>query len=130
MQLPPQPSGNFHLTPEKKRLYDTWFDKLEDHGLLSKDDVDDEVQDKLMIGSELPYDTLHKIWNLSDQDNDGYLDRYEFSIFIHMLVRAYYCGYEIPDQVVISPHSLHSVIILYIAASPSTVPRELVQPLG
>ena len=67
--------------------------------MLSKDTLDIEL-DNLMIGSELFYDTFHKIWNLSDQDNDGFLDRYEFSIFIHMLVRAYYCGYEIPDQVV------------------------------
>ena len=68
------------------------------------------MRNNLKIGFELPEDAFFKIWNLSDQDNDGYLNRYEFSIFVHLFVRAYYFGYEIPDPVVISPLSPHSII--------------------
>ena len=71
----------------------------------------------------LPRSILAKIWKLSDQGQDGKLDRYEFSIYHHLTRRAYYYGDEIPDQVVISPHSHDSIIILYIAASPSTLQR-------
>ena len=72
---------------------------------------------------ELADSTLDKIWELSDQDKDGFLDRYEWTVAVHLLVRAYY-GDEIPDQVVISPHSPHSITTLNIAASSSTVQRE------
>ena len=73
---------------------------------------------------ELPDSALDKIWELSDQDKDGFLDRYEWTVAYHLTVRAYYYNDEIPDQVVISPHSHHSIITLYIAASTSTVQRE------
>ena len=67
--------------------------------------------------ADLPDSTLDKIWELSDQDKDGFLDRYEWTVANHLTYRAYFCGDEIPDQVVISPHSPHSIIILYITAS-------------
>ena len=54
--------------------------------------------------SELPDSTLDKIWELSDQDKDGFLDRYEFTVAYHLTRKVYDCGDEIPDQVVISPH--------------------------
>ena len=60
---------------------------------------------------ELPDYTLGRIWELSDQDKDGSLDRYEFSVAFHLADKA--CdGWHIPDQVVISPHTPHSIIIL------------------
>ena len=77
-----------------------------------------------MWWTELPDSTLDKILELSDQDKDGFLDRYEWTVANHLLVRAFEFGDEIPDQVVTSPHSSHSIITLYIAASPSTVQRE------
>ena len=73
---------------------------------------------------ELPDSTLDKIWELSDQDKDGFLDRYEWTVAFHLTVRAVAYGDEIPDQVVISPQSPHSIIKLYITASTSTVQRE------
>lgn len=33
-----------------------------------------------MLNSKLPMETLGKIWDLSDMDKDGSLDRVEFSI--------------------------------------------------
>ena len=48
---------------------------------------------------ELPDSTLDKIWELSDQDKDGFLDRYEFTVACHLTNRALINGDEIPDQV-------------------------------
>ena len=106
-----------------KSLYDTEFDELGPQaGLLSEEKVRN-----WMMGSELSDSTLDKIWELSDQDKDGFLDRYEWTVASHLTQRAVY-GDEIPDQVVIcyisSLHSPHSLITLYITASPSTVQRK------
>ena len=111
--------GDFQVSAVDMKKYDNMFDKLGPQaGRLSKE----KVRNVLMT-SELPDSTLDKIWELSDQDKDGFLDRYEWTVAVHLLVRAYY-GDEIPDQVVISPHSPHSITTLNIAASPSTVQRE------
>ena len=130
MQLPPQLSRenipapekcDFKVSPEDKKKYDNTFDKLGPKaGRLSEE----EVRNWLVEWSELPDSILDKIWELSDQDKDGFLDRYEFTVAVHLTFRAVDYGDEIPDQVVISPHSPHSVITLYITASPSTVQRE------
>ena len=95
----PFTAGNFHLTPEDKRQYDTLFDKLQPQaGRLSEE----EVRNFMMQG-DLPDSTLDKIMELSDQDKDGFLDRYEFTMAFQLADRA--CnGWQIPDQVVISPH--------------------------
>ena len=77
-----------------------------------------------MMQAELADSTLDKIWELSDQDKDGFLDRYEWTVAIQLFVRADVFGDEIPDQVVTSPHSSHSITTLYIVASPSTVQRQ------
>lgn len=54
---------------------------------------------------ELPDSSLDKIWELSDQDKDGYLDRYEFTVAWQLTARASY-GDEIPDKVHICISSL------------------------
>ena len=54
-----------------------------------------------MEWSELPDSTLDKIWELSDQDKDGFLNRYEFTVANHLTDRVFN-GWYIPDQVVIS----------------------------
>ena len=108
---------NYHLRPEDKRQYDFWFDELGPQaGRLSEE----KVRNFLMEWSELPDSTLDKILELPDQDKDGFLDRYEFRVAYHLHVRADN-GDEIPDQVVISPLSPYSIIILYITASRWTV---------
>ena len=80
-----------------------------DDGLLSKADLMEAAWSSTMY--------MDKIWELSDQDEDGFLDRYEFSIFAHLTEGAYCFGYKIPDQVVITPQSPWSILILYITAS-------------
>ena len=52
-----------------------------------------------MAVSELPDYTLDKILELSVEDKDGYLDRYEFTVAIHLAIRANYNNNVIPDQV-------------------------------
>ena len=50
-----------------------------------------------MMGSKLPVSMLGKIWDLSDQDKDGLLDRYEFTVAMHLVYRSLQ-GDMIPDQ--------------------------------
>ena len=49
----------------------------------------------------LPVSSVDKIWSLSDQDGDGCLDRYEWTVANHLTDRVL-DGDPIPDQVVIS----------------------------
>ena len=89
----PAPSINFLVKPEEKRKYDTLFDQLRpDQGLLPGDKVRN-----VMMGSKLPMSMLGKIWDLSDQDKDGLLDRYEFTVAMHLVYRSLQ-GDMIPDQ--------------------------------
>ena len=89
----PAPSINFLVKPEEKRKYDTLFDQLRPQaGLLQGDKVRN-----VMMGSKLPVSMLGKIWDLSDQDKDGLLDRYEFTVAMHLVYRALQ-GDMIPDQ--------------------------------
>ena len=89
----PAPSINFLVKPEEKRKYDTLFDQLRpENGLLPGDKVRN-----VMVGSKLPVSMLGKIWDLSDQDKDGLLDRYEFTVAMHLVYRSLQ-GDMIPDQ--------------------------------
>merc|ERR550532_372072 len=89
----PAPSINFLVKPEEKRKYDTLFDQLRpENGLLKGDKVRN-----VMVGSKLPVSMLGKIWDLSDQDKDGLLDRYEFTVAMHLVYRSLQ-GDMIPDQ--------------------------------
>ncbi|XP_018012233.1 epidermal growth factor receptor substrate 15-like 1 isoform X2 [Hyalella azteca] len=42
----------------------------------------------VMMNSKLPTDVLGKIWDLSDMDRDGSLDRAEFSIAMHLIYKC------------------------------------------
>ena len=89
----PAPSINFLVKPDEKRKYDTLFDQLRpQNGLLPGDKVRN-----VMMGSKLPVSMLGKIWDLSDQDKDGLLDRYEFTVAMHLVYRSLQ-GDMIPDQ--------------------------------
>ena len=50
-----------------------------------------------MIGSKLPMPTLGQIWDLSDVDRDGFLDRYEFTIAMHLVYRSLQ-GDKVPSE--------------------------------
>ena len=101
----PFTAGDFTLTPEDKRKYDTNFDQLGPHaGRVPWE----KMRNFLLNQLEMPDYTVDKIWELSDQDRDGFLDRYEFTVARCLGDRAYAYGDEIPDQVVISQLSPHS----------------------
>ena len=98
----PFSAADFTIKTERKREYDKWFDSYRPQaGRLSEE----KVRNFLMAVFELPDSTLDKIWELSDQDKDGFLDRYEWTVAVHLTYRALNYGDEIPDQVVVSPHS-------------------------
>ncbi len=77
----PEPSIHFLVKPEEKRKYDALFDQLQPvEGKLPGDKVR-----QVMMGSRLPTAALGKIWDLSDVDRDGCLDRYEFTVAMHLV---------------------------------------------
>ena len=86
----------FTVTPEKKKRYDDYFNSLEPQaGLLS------ENKGKNIFRTYLQVSSVDKIWSLSDQDGDGCLDKYEWTVANHLFYRVLN-GDPIPDQVVIS----------------------------
>ncbi|XP_066508433.1 epidermal growth factor receptor substrate 15-like 1 isoform X2 [Hoplias malabaricus] len=69
---------------DDKAKYDGIFESLLPvNGLLSGDKVK-----PVLINSNLPLDVLGKIWNLSDIDRDGHLDKEEFAVVMHLVYRA------------------------------------------
>ncbi|UYV63587.1 EPS15L1, partial [Cordylochernes scorpioides] len=42
----------------------------------------------VMLNSKLPVETLGKIWDLSDIDQDGFLDKEEFMLAMHLIYKA------------------------------------------
>uniref|UniRef100_A0A8C8M5B0 Epidermal growth factor receptor substrate 15-like 1 n=1 Tax=Oncorhynchus tshawytscha TaxID=74940 RepID=A0A8C8M5B0_ONCTS len=64
------------VRPEEKSKFDGIFESLAPvSGLLSGDKVK-----PVLINSKLPLDVLGKVWDLSDIDKDGHLDRDEFAV--------------------------------------------------
>lgn len=67
---------HFLFQPEEKGKFDGIFESLAPvSGLLSGDKVK-----PVLINSKLPLDVLGKVWDLSDIDKDGHLDRDEFAV--------------------------------------------------
>uniref|UniRef100_A0A8D0CMP2 Epidermal growth factor receptor pathway substrate 15 like 1 n=1 Tax=Sander lucioperca TaxID=283035 RepID=A0A8D0CMP2_SANLU len=79
-------SGELHwaVRPEEKSKFDGIFESLAPvNGLLSGEKVK-----PVLINSKLPLDVLGKVWDLSDIDKDGHLDRDEFAVAMHLVYRA------------------------------------------
>ncbi|KAM3841591.1 epidermal growth factor receptor substrate 15 isoform 2-T2 [Vipera latastei] len=71
---------------EDKAKYDAIFDSLNPvNGLLSGDKVK-----PVLLNSKLPVDILGRVWELSDIDHDGMLDRDEFAVAMFLV----YCALE------------------------------------
>uniref|UniRef100_A0A3Q3W931 Uncharacterized protein n=1 Tax=Mola mola TaxID=94237 RepID=A0A3Q3W931_MOLML len=82
----PSASGELHwaVRPEEKSTFDGIFESLFPvNGLLSGDKVK-----PILINSKLPLDVLGKVWDLSDIDKDGHLDKDEFAVAMHLVYRA------------------------------------------
>uniref|UniRef100_A0A7N6F8Y6 Epidermal growth factor receptor pathway substrate 15-like 1a n=1 Tax=Anabas testudineus TaxID=64144 RepID=A0A7N6F8Y6_ANATE len=74
----------FVLHPEEKSKFDGIFESLAPvNGLLSGEKVK-----PVLINSKLPLDVLGKVWDLSDIDKDGHLDKDEFAVAMHLVYRA------------------------------------------
>ncbi|XP_072338941.1 epidermal growth factor receptor substrate 15-like 1 isoform X5 [Scyliorhinus torazame] len=84
--IAPPPSSDTHwaVRPEERAKFDGIFESLTPlNGLLSGDQVK-----PVLINSNLPLDVLGRVWELSDVDKDGHLDRDEFAVAMHLVYRA------------------------------------------
>ncbi|KAK2898372.1 hypothetical protein Q8A67_009790 [Cirrhinus molitorella] len=69
---------------EEKLKFDAIFDSLSPvGGMLTGDKVK-----PVLLNSKLPVDVLGRVWELSDIDRDGMLDRDEFAVAMHLVYRA------------------------------------------
>uniref|UniRef100_A0A669C3S2 Epidermal growth factor receptor substrate 15-like 1 n=1 Tax=Oreochromis niloticus TaxID=8128 RepID=A0A669C3S2_ORENI len=72
------------IKPDEKGKFEGIFESLLPvNGLLSGDKVR-----PVLINSKLPLDVLGKIWDLSDVDKDGHLDKEEFTVAMHLVYRT------------------------------------------
>ncbi|KAM3876032.1 epidermal growth factor receptor substrate 15-like 1 [Diretmus argenteus] len=80
--VPSEP--HWAVRPEEKSKFDGIFESLAPvNGLLSGEKVK-----PVLINSKLPLDVLGKVWDLSDIDKDGHLDKDEFAVAMHLVYRA------------------------------------------
>ncbi|CAL8308227.1 unnamed protein product [Lota lota] len=69
---------------EEKMKFDTIFDSLSPvGGFLTGDKVK-----PVLLNSKLPLDVLGRVWELSDIDRDGMLERDEFAVAMYLVYRA------------------------------------------
>uniref|UniRef100_A0A6Q2YC81 Epidermal growth factor receptor pathway substrate 15 n=1 Tax=Esox lucius TaxID=8010 RepID=A0A6Q2YC81_ESOLU len=69
---------------EEKLKFDAIFDSLSPvNGMLSGEKVK-----PVLLNSKLPVDVLGRVWELSDLDRDGMLDRDEFAVAMYLVYRA------------------------------------------
>ncbi|XP_067329671.1 epidermal growth factor receptor substrate 15-like 1 isoform X3 [Anolis sagrei] len=74
--LPPSSEAHWAVRVEERAKFDGIFESLLPvNGLLSGDKVK-----PVLINSKLPLDVLGRVWDLSDIDKDGHLDRDEFAV--------------------------------------------------
>ncbi|CAD5216632.1 unnamed protein product [Bursaphelenchus xylophilus] len=75
---------DWELPESEQQKYAAIFQSLNpQNGRLSGDQVR-----PLLLNSKLPTFKLGRIWDLSDIDRDGYLDRYEFYVALHLVYKA------------------------------------------
>ncbi|XP_073882366.1 epidermal growth factor receptor substrate 15-like 1 isoform X25 [Macaca fascicularis] len=80
----PEGKGFLDKQVEEKAKFDGIFESLLPiNGLLSGDKVK-----PVLMNSKLPLDVLGRVWDLSDIDKDGHLDRDEFAVAMHLVYRA------------------------------------------
>ncbi|XP_048353662.1 epidermal growth factor receptor substrate 15-like 1 isoform X2 [Sphaerodactylus townsendi] len=76
--------GHWAVRVEEKAKFDGIFESLLPvNGLLSGDKVK-----PVLMNSKLPLDILGRVWDLSDIDKDGHLDKDEFAVAMHLVYRA------------------------------------------
>nr|XP_056723516.1 epidermal growth factor receptor substrate 15-like 1 [Euleptes europaea] len=84
MQVSSSSDGHWAVRVEEKAKFDGIFESLLPvNGLLSGDKVK-----PVLMNSKLPLDILGRVWDLSDIDKDGHLDKDEFAVAMHLVYRA------------------------------------------
>lgn len=78
--------------------------------------------------SKLPLDTLGKIWDLADMDKDGALDRFEFTVAMHLVYKALE-KHAIPNELPIELIRQKSAIINHHQSAPKILDGPMVQPV-
>ncbi|XP_076658401.1 epidermal growth factor receptor pathway substrate 15 isoform X2 [Halictus rubicundus] len=82
--ITPISNEDWSIKPAERAKYDQLFDSLKPkNGYISGNNVKGVLMD-----SKLPLDTLGKIWELADMDEDGMLDRHEFVVAMHLVYKA------------------------------------------
>ncbi|XP_032791226.1 epidermal growth factor receptor substrate 15-like 1 isoform X1 [Daphnia magna] len=77
-------SFNWVVTATDRAKYDALFDSLNPvSGKLPGFKVKE-----VLVNSTLPMESLGKIWDLSDMDHDGALDRHEFTVAMHLVYKV------------------------------------------
>lgn len=98
--LPPA-AVDWSVKPAEREKYDKLFESLAPvNGLIPGNKVRN-----VLMESKLPLETLGKIWDLADQDQDGQLNKHEFIAAMHLVYKA------------LEKHAI-----------PSTLPPELMPP--
>ncbi|XP_061871199.1 epidermal growth factor receptor substrate 15-like 1 isoform X4 [Colius striatus] len=84
LMTPPSAETHWAVRVEEKAKFDGIFESLLPvNGLLSGDKVK-----PVLMNSKLPLDILGRVWDLSDIDKDGHLDKDEFAVAMHLVYRA------------------------------------------
>ncbi|KAF7667084.1 hypothetical protein LDENG_00078860 [Lucifuga dentata] len=72
------------VKPEEKMKFDAIFDSLAPVGGI----LTGEKVKPVLLNSKLPVDILGRVWELSDLDKDGMLDKDEFAVAMYLVYRA------------------------------------------
>ncbi|XP_034035594.1 epidermal growth factor receptor substrate 15 isoform X2 [Thalassophryne amazonica] len=72
------------VKPEEKMKFDSIFDSLAPVGGM----LTGEKVKPVLLNSKLPVDILGRVWELSDIDRDGMLDKDEFAVAMYLVYRA------------------------------------------
>ncbi|XP_018113905.1 epidermal growth factor receptor substrate 15 isoform X2 [Xenopus laevis] len=123
------------VKPDEKAKYDAIFDSLNPvNGFLSGDKVK-----PVLLNSKLSVDILGRVWELSDIDHDGLLDRDEFAVAMFLVYSALEnepVPISLPPTLVpqskrkMSISSASLPIIPTLPMPPSKEPRQSLPPVG
>ncbi|XP_022243511.1 epidermal growth factor receptor substrate 15-like 1 isoform X7 [Limulus polyphemus] len=70
--------------PSERNKYEEMFNSLKP----TNEKLPGSTVKPVMLNSKLPLETLGKIWELSDIDKDGFLDKDEFILAMHLVYKA------------------------------------------
>ncbi|VDD82275.1 unnamed protein product [Mesocestoides corti] len=74
-------SSEWAIPSDNIKKYESMFESME----RCSDKVSGEVMKKFLHDTKLPVEILRAIWDLSDLDKDGFLDRFEFILTMHLV---------------------------------------------